>query len=143
MVAEIFYSQQSNVPTYDTCLTNEGTGIKEVKKIFRRKDGQEGYSFDKLWIPTIRELSDEASYEQNGPRYSEFFNIQDKRIKYITLFTAINNFQAGVPYFYWTRSRANNSTVYCISDSGGYSSISYNTSQYNSKPIGICFGFCI
>ena len=107
------------------------SAIKEVKKTsYDKTTSADVTSNDKLWIPSIREVSTSGSYgyEASGPSYTSVFSSSANRIKY-------NGASAST---WWLRSAHNGSITYFqrVNNSGGPSS---NSANNNS---GVCLGFC-
>ena len=54
--------------------------LKQVTKTYYTGSGT-STSSDKLWIPSYREVFGDASRENDGPTYSNFFSTRESRIK--------------------------------------------------------------
>lgn len=107
------------------------TAIKEVKKTsFSDSTTGDVVSYDKLWIPSAREVSGSSSlgYESSGPSYTTVFSNSLKRMVY----------KGSAPSYWWLRSRSRHDNGYfqnCNLDG----SISSNYGYYTS---GEVIGFC-
>lgn len=85
-------------------------------------------TYDKLWIPSAREIFGGSSYEQTGPIYSGIFSDANSRKMYNASISEITC---------WLRSASSGTQYRTIGTSGSASTSSQTTQN------GVVFGFCI
>lgn len=86
-------------------------------------------SVDDLWIPSVREILGDNSYENSGVYYAAIYKDVSSRIKNL----------AGVASLWWLRSAYVNS-LYNFRSVGTGGSIGNRTA---SGMLGVCLGFCL
>ena len=84
---------------------------------------------DKLWIPSVREIYGDSSYENTGINYTDFFNGDSVRIKHNGLLTNRTS-------FWWLRSVYSSTNFRGVGANG-------TVGNYNaSHSYGVALGFC-
>lgn len=108
-------SIQNHIVAVDKTYSDYTSGSKVVKSCS-----------DTVWIPSSHEMYGDATYEDTGVDYTEFFRSNSARIKY-------RNNAAG---YWWLRSAVNDSVFRCVSNSGS------NSNYGASANYGLVIGFC-
>lgn len=97
---------------------------KKTSRDYNNGSPRDLISYDKIWIPSYREIFGETSYEESGPIYD---SISSRK--------KLHN--DGSTSIWWLRSAYNSTDFWDIS-SGGYK----NHNFANSSTVGVALGFC-
>ena len=123
-------------PYMETLYNNLPSTLKSMivpatKTSYDKTTSADLTTYEKLWIPSAREVFGGSSYEQSGPVYSSIFPDANsrKRIPY----------GSSSAYSWWLRSAYSSSTT-------NFRSVSYNGDVYSNDANstgGVVLGFCI
>ena len=101
--------------------------IKEVNKTYKDPSNGTQTFTDTIWIPSVREMSDGAGYENSGVTYKDWFNKPSRRARKTS----------GSIMYWWLRTSQSSTNFRCMSINGN--------STYSDNPnknYGVVIGFC-